>query len=122
MNQDFGTLKTVTRFPYYLLIPQHITESILAKSLQEPGIPVHRPYKVVDMRKNAEDARSVDVAFENGKSIRTRYVVAADGATSAVSPLLISEGLFFYRFHRSALSAASPSWILALRILLSLRT
>ncbi|KAI0064594.1 FAD/NAD-P-binding domain-containing protein [Artomyces pyxidatus] len=87
MGVDFTGLKPYTRFPFYLLLPQHITEEVLGKKLKERGIHVHRPYKVVGMRTNAVNSSAVDVSFENGQSITARYVVGADGSQSAVRQL-----------------------------------
>ncbi|KAH9180772.1 FAD/NAD-P-binding domain-containing protein [Lactarius sanguifluus] len=87
MNVDFDGLIGKTNFPYYLLIPQHITEEVLGNKLKELGIPVFRPYKAVGMRENSKDGRAVDVSFENGQSITAQYVVGADGAQSAVRQL-----------------------------------
>ena len=84
MGVDFNGLVGKTNFPYYLLVPQHVTEDILAKKLKELGIPVFRPYKAVGMRENLRDGRSVDVSFENGQSITAQYVVGADGGQSVV--------------------------------------
>ena len=81
---DFNGLIGKTRFPYYILLPQNITEEILNKKLEEVGIPVFRPYKLVDMHENPNDKNLVDVSFENGQSITAAYVVGADGAQSAV--------------------------------------
>ncbi|KAI9446223.1 FAD/NAD-P-binding domain-containing protein [Lactarius indigo] len=87
MNVDFDGLIGKTNFPYYLLIPQHITEEVLGNKLKELGIPVFRPYKAVGMRENSNDSRAVDVSFENGQSITAQYVVGADGAQSAIRQL-----------------------------------
>ncbi|KAH8980948.1 FAD/NAD-P-binding domain-containing protein [Lactarius hatsudake] len=87
MSIDFDGLIGKTNFPYYLLIPQHITEEVLGNKLKELGIPVFRPYKAVGMRENSKDGRAVDVSFENGQSITAQYVVGADGAQSAVRQL-----------------------------------
>jgi 2-polyprenyl-6-methoxyphenol hydroxylase-like FAD-dependent oxidoreductase len=88
INLDFDGLVGKTNFPYYLLVPQHITEEVLAKKLKELGIPIFCPYKAVGMRENPKDNRAVDVSFENGQSITAQYVVGADGAQSAVCPLI----------------------------------
>ena len=88
INLDFDGLVGKTNFPYYLIVPQHITEDILAKKLKELGIPIFCPYKAVGMRENPKDSRVVDVSFENGQSITAQYVVGADGARSAVCPLI----------------------------------
>jgi 2-polyprenyl-6-methoxyphenol hydroxylase-like FAD-dependent oxidoreductase len=84
MGSDFNGLVGKTRFPFYVLLPQNITEEILASKLKEVGIRVFRPYKLVDMRENPNDSRAVDVSFENGQSITAEYVVGADGAQSTV--------------------------------------
>ena len=88
INLDFDGLVGKTNFPYYLIVPQHITEDILAKKLKELGIPIFCPYKAIGMRKTPKDSRAVDVSFENGQSITAQYVVGADGARSAVCPLI----------------------------------
>jgi len=87
MGADFGGLIGKTQFPCYLLLPQNITESVLDQKLREAGIPVHRPYKVVDMHENPKDGNLVDVSFENGHSITAQYVIGADGALSVVRQL-----------------------------------
>ncbi|KAF8268865.1 hypothetical protein EI94DRAFT_1726541 [Lactarius quietus] len=87
INLDFGGLVGKTNFPFFLLIPQHITEDILANKLKELGIPVFCPYKAVGMCENPMDGRAVDVSFENGQSITAQYVVGADGAQSAIRQL-----------------------------------
>ena len=86
MKADFDGLIGKTRFPYYLLLPQNITEDTLKKKLKEVGIPLFRSHKVVGMRENSSDARAVDVSFENGQSITAQYVVGADGHQSTVRP------------------------------------
>src|SRR6266404_5457193 len=88
MKADFDGLIGKTDYPFYVLIPQHITEEVLENKLKELGIPVFRPYKVVGLRENARDGGAVDVSFENGQSITAQYVVGADGAQSAVCPLI----------------------------------
>ena len=89
MGTDFNGLVGKTRFPFYVLLPQNITEEILGQKLKEVGINVFRPYKLVDMRENPNDSRVVDVSFENGQSITAEYVVGADGAQSAVSASIL---------------------------------
>jgi 2-polyprenyl-6-methoxyphenol hydroxylase-like FAD-dependent oxidoreductase len=88
MSADFDGLIGKTRFPFYLLLPQNITEDTLIKKLNEVGIPLFRSHKVVGMRENANDCHAVDVSFENGRSITAQYVVGADGPQSTVRPVI----------------------------------
>jgi 2-polyprenyl-6-methoxyphenol hydroxylase-like FAD-dependent oxidoreductase len=81
---DFNGLIGKTRFPFYVLLPQHITEEILSNKVKEVGINVHHPYKAVGMRKSAKVSDAVDVSFENGQSITAQYVIGADGIHSVV--------------------------------------
>ena len=65
MATDFNGLIGKTRFPFYILLPQNQTEDILNKKSEELGIPVFRPYKLVDMHENPNDSRRlVDVSFD----------------------------------------------------------
>jgi|SRR5712672_1956021 len=89
MGADFDGLVGKTQFPCYLLLPQNITESVLDQKLRDAGIPVHRPYKVVNMRENSKDGNLVDVSFENGHSITAQYVIGADGGQSVVSGIIL---------------------------------
>ncbi|KAI6111185.1 FAD/NAD(P)-binding domain-containing protein [Pisolithus sp. B1] len=68
----FDTLEPHTRYPYVLIIPQTFTEHIV----------------VVGMKVNSGDTNLADITFEDGQVITTRYVVAADGARSAVRTYL----------------------------------
>jgi 2-polyprenyl-6-methoxyphenol hydroxylase-like FAD-dependent oxidoreductase len=89
MTADFNGLIGKTRFPFYIILPQNMTEEILNRKLEEVGVPVFRSYKLVDMHENPNDNRLVDVSFENGQSITAAYVVGADGAQSAVRASLL---------------------------------
>jgi len=88
MEVDFDGLIGKTRFPFYILCPQHITEGVLSEKLKDIGIPVIRPYKAVGMRQNDKDSRAVDVSFDNGQSITAQYVIGADGAQSTIRQIL----------------------------------
>ena len=61
-----------------------MTERILSRELDNQGIHVHRPYKVIGMQGDPAVEGSILVSFENGASIRTRYVIGADGSHSVV--------------------------------------
>ncbi|KAI0950328.1 hypothetical protein AcV7_010449 [Taiwanofungus camphoratus] len=67
-----------------LIIPQATTECILGDRLRKRGVTVLRPYKVVDMKRNDQDAHITDVFFEDGSIIHARCVIGADGAKSTV--------------------------------------
>lgn len=81
---QFEGLKSYTRYPFGLVIPQTFTEHILWAKLASFGVTVHRPHKVVGMRVNAADGNLADVTLEDGQVITTRYVIAADGAHSTI--------------------------------------
>ena len=88
-NPDVAYLKRYTRHPYTVVIPQNLTEHVLGTKLASFGVSVHRPLKVVGMKRNTENAQLTDVAFEDGRVITAKYVVGADGARSVVSLLLL---------------------------------
>jgi 2-polyprenyl-6-methoxyphenol hydroxylase-like FAD-dependent oxidoreductase len=79
MDLDFSGL--TTDYPFTLLIPQNVTEKLLNERLLELGGTVLRPKKLTSV---AEDADGVTATFDDGASIRVRYVVGADGIHSAV--------------------------------------
>jgi 2-polyprenyl-6-methoxyphenol hydroxylase-like FAD-dependent oxidoreductase len=91
---DFDGLIGKTRFPFYVLLPQHITEEILSNKVKEVGIKVYHPYKAVAMRKSSKVSDAVDVSFENGQSITAQYIIGADGIHSVVRSF-ISLCIFF---------------------------
>lgn len=81
---DFDTLIPYTKYPFILVIPQYVTERILGEQVQQQGIRVCRPHRVVGLKINEKDTNMTDVLFEDGRSIQARYVIGADGARSAV--------------------------------------
>ncbi|MFD2083463.1 2-polyprenyl-6-methoxyphenol hydroxylase [Actinopolymorpha cephalotaxi] len=70
-----------TAHPYTLMIPQSVTEEVLAGRLRELGSQVYRPYDVVGV---AQDEAGVVVTTSAGDSVRCRYMVGADGMHSVV--------------------------------------
>jgi len=85
LSIDFdGGLIGKTQLPFCLLVPQHMTEAALRQRLEDVGVTIFQPYKVVEMRENSKDGRLVDVSFNNGQSITARYVIGADGPRSTV--------------------------------------
>lgn len=81
---DFSILDGHTKFPFILIVPQHITERVLGQRAKEEGIVVHRPVKVVEINANHADPSLTDVIFEDGRTVQTRYLIGADGAHSTV--------------------------------------
>ncbi|KAF9240226.1 FAD/NAD(P)-binding domain-containing protein [Melanogaster broomeanus] len=77
-------LKRYTRHPYVLVVPQNLTEHVLGKKLAGSGVTVHRPVKVVGLKRNEANSQLSDVTFEDGKVITAKYVIGADGARSVV--------------------------------------
>ena len=86
MSPHIDSLKSYTRHPYVLVVPQSITERTLGTKLASFGVTVHRPLKVVGLKRNAENPQFSDVTFEGGNVITTKYVIGADGARSVASP------------------------------------
>lgn len=84
---DFNQLKPSTRYPYVLVIPQTVTERVLGELVQEIGISVYRPFKVIGLHPDVRDHNYTSVLFESGHSVREKYVIGADGARSVVSSL-----------------------------------
>lgn len=83
LTADYSTLAPYTRFPYILILPQSTTERVLENELNKLDIQVLRPEKVIGLK--SIDTGELEVAFESGKTIKTRYIVGADGARSVVS-------------------------------------
>jgi 2-polyprenyl-6-methoxyphenol hydroxylase-like FAD-dependent oxidoreductase len=76
---DFGELPG--RHPYTLMLPQDITESVLAGRLDELGGTVHRGYELARLE---QDAAGVTATMRGGETVRASYAVGADGMHSAV--------------------------------------
>lgn len=79
MRLGFGGLPTP--HPYTLMIPQSVTEEVLAARLAALGGRVHRPQEVTAV---AQDAGGVTATMAGGEIVRARYLVAADGMHSVV--------------------------------------
>lgn len=76
---DFRWLPTA--YPYTLMISQADTERILRARFEELGGRVARPYRLVGVTQDGEGATAV---FDDGSSVRARYLVGADGMHSTV--------------------------------------
>ncbi len=74
-----------TRHPYLLMIPQDVTERVLAEQLADAGGTLHRGFRVAALRQEAERVVARVVADDGSeKTIRARYAVGADGMHSVV--------------------------------------
>jgi 2-polyprenyl-6-methoxyphenol hydroxylase-like FAD-dependent oxidoreductase len=80
---DFGRLPT--RFPFTLMVPQSITEAILLERLRELGGEVYRPMVVTDLQRDSSGVTAlISADGQTQRTVRTRYVVGADGMNSTV--------------------------------------
>jgi 2-polyprenyl-6-methoxyphenol hydroxylase-like FAD-dependent oxidoreductase len=70
-----------TRYPYTLMVSQAVTESVLLERLRELGGQVLRPRVLTDLR---QDATGATATLDDGRQVRARYVVGADGMHSTV--------------------------------------
>ncbi|KAG9316021.1 hypothetical protein JVU11DRAFT_3683 [Chiua virens] len=84
LRPDFDWLRSYTRHPYTLGITQNVTEHVLVKKLASHGVIVHRPLKLIGIKRNADNPRLSDAMLEDGRVITTKYVIGADGAHSTV--------------------------------------
>jgi 2-polyprenyl-6-methoxyphenol hydroxylase-like FAD-dependent oxidoreductase len=75
----FGHLPT--RYPYSLMVSQAVTEQVLLDRLIALGGQVQRPCALVDLQ---QDDGGVTATLDNGRVVRTRYAVGADGGHSQV--------------------------------------
>ncbi len=79
ISVDFSTLPT--EYPYSLMISQADTELLLEERLNELGTEVIRPKSVTRVD---QDQDGVTATFDDGETIRARYVVGADGIHSTI--------------------------------------
>jgi 2-polyprenyl-6-methoxyphenol hydroxylase-like FAD-dependent oxidoreductase len=76
---DFSDLPT--EYPYTLMISQADTERLLEQRLNELGAEVIRPKSLTRL---TQDGTGVTATFDDGETMRARYVVGADGMHSTV--------------------------------------
>jgi 2-polyprenyl-6-methoxyphenol hydroxylase-like FAD-dependent oxidoreductase len=76
---DFSDLPT--EHPYTLMLSQADTERLLLERLNELGGDVIRPKTLATI---TQDAAGATATFDDGETIRARYVVGADGMHSTV--------------------------------------
>jgi 2-polyprenyl-6-methoxyphenol hydroxylase-like FAD-dependent oxidoreductase len=76
---DFSVLPT--DYPYSLMVPQSTTERLLLDRLTELGGTVVRPKTLTGI---VQDTDGVTATFDDGGTVRARYVVGADGIHSKV--------------------------------------
>ncbi len=76
-----GFERLPTRYPFTLMVSQAVTEQVLLDRLAELGGRVQRPCELLDL---AQDERGVSARLSDGRVLRVRYVVGADGMHSTV--------------------------------------
>lgn len=73
-----------TRHAYLLMLPQDMTEQILAEGLAEAGGAVRRGWTVEQLVETPDGVQASVVSNEGRQTIHARYVVGADGMHSLV--------------------------------------
>jgi len=76
-----GFEKLPTRYPYTLMVSQAVTEQVLLERFTELGGRVLRPRSLVDLH---QDEAGATATLDDGRQLRARYVVGADGMHSTV--------------------------------------
>ncbi|KAF8200561.1 hypothetical protein K438DRAFT_1758771 [Mycena galopus ATCC 62051] len=72
-------------FPFALVIPKTSTEAGMLKKLDQLGIQVRRPLKVVSVKPSQSvEEQMFDVQFESGEFLKAKHFIGADGAHSVV--------------------------------------
>jgi 2-polyprenyl-6-methoxyphenol hydroxylase-like FAD-dependent oxidoreductase len=79
LSIDFSGLATA--YPFTLMAPQSTTERLLLDRVRELGGDVVRPKVLTTI---TQDAEGVTATFDDGDTVRARYVVGADGMHSTV--------------------------------------
>ena len=88
LEADLSVLAGRTKFPFYLIIPQPLVETILESHALSLGIPIHWNTKVAGLRQL--DQGGFQVTLESGHSIKAKHIIGADGSRSTVSGVLFN--------------------------------
>ncbi|HEY8270018.1 MAG TPA: FAD-dependent monooxygenase [Pseudobdellovibrionaceae bacterium] len=78
----------LTKYPYLLILEQCKTEQLLWEKLKTQGSEVEWQKELVELQLHADSVTAVIHEFEKLEIIQAKYIVAADGARSAVRTLL----------------------------------
>lgn len=70
-----------SRYPYSLMLSQAETEAVLLQRARELGVEVCRPCALASF---TQDAHGVLATFDDGRQVRARFLVGADGMHSSV--------------------------------------
>ena len=72
----------------FIAIPQYATERILREELAMHGVSIERGLQVADFEQDADGVTAALEGDDGRQTVRTRYLVGADGAHSAVRKAL----------------------------------
>ncbi len=76
--------KLPTRYNYLLMLPQDVTERILAEALAEAGGAVRWNCRVESLTETAEGIHATVLTSQGKQTLHARYVIGADGMNSLV--------------------------------------
>ncbi|KIJ56026.1 hypothetical protein M422DRAFT_239216 [Sphaerobolus stellatus SS14] len=73
LTVNLELVKGLTEFPFSVLIGQNEVEKILTEKLEEFNEPLYANKRAVEYQQDSPD--SIMVSFEDGSSIKTRYII-----------------------------------------------
>jgi 2-polyprenyl-6-methoxyphenol hydroxylase-like FAD-dependent oxidoreductase len=82
LKLGFGALPSA--FPYLLMLPQNVTEAVLAERIQELGGTVRRGVTAESIEQTPEGARVIVSQHDEQRVISAKWVVGGDGMHSLV--------------------------------------
>lgn len=80
--------KELTKYPYLLILEQHKTEQLLLEKLNSLGSDVDWGHELIEIQQHPHSVTAILSHYERVEVLKTKFLVAADGAKSRTRSLL----------------------------------